>query len=57
MEYLRGKVTFGMSLWKDIRKRWEDHSLKLAIQIKNGGWMGGGELVDRGFHFALHTRF
>ena len=57
MEYLRGKGTFGMSLWKDIRKRWEDHSLKLAIQIKNGGWMGGGELVDRGFHFALHTRF
>lgn len=30
------KDFFGMSFWKDIRKGWEDFSLRLAIQLKNG---------------------
>ena len=30
------RETFGMSLWKDIRKGWEGISQKIATHVKNG---------------------
>ena len=46
--------SFGISLWKDIRKGWEDFSVGISIRIGNGRctrlwwdrWMGEFKLKD-----------
>ena len=30
------KDSFGMSLWKDIRKGWEEFNVRISIRIGNG---------------------
>ena len=49
------RKTSGISLWKDIRKGWEEFNHRIAIQVKNvarqnfrgmGGWVGGNCLKE-----------
>ena len=51
---------FGLSLWKDIRKGWEEFILRTSIRIRNGrhtsfwwdNWVGDSKLKDI---FLLHS--